>query len=307
MRLHRILPGLAFAERGYLNGNQVVATGGAPGVVDTGYVTGWEGTERILAEVGLSPEGIRLVVNTHAHCDHVGGNRRLQERSGCEIALHPLGRRHVEAGDDRATWTGYFDLDADPFRPTRSLADGDVVRLGDHDFTVFHAPGHSADSLVLHEPREGVLISGDTLWEADVGLVNPFVEGREALASHLSTLDRLEGLNVRWVLPGHGRPFQGFAEALAESRRRLRRFIGEPAAQGTALLRKMFVFKLLIRPGIPEHEFERHVVDSPWYRETVGGLLAADPGDVYRTTLDDLLRKGACRREDGRLTATART
>jgi glyoxylase-like metal-dependent hydrolase (beta-lactamase superfamily II) len=307
MRLHPILDGLTFAERGYLNGNQLLATGRVPAVVDTGYVTGWPTTERILAGVGLAPERVRLVVNTHAHCDHVGGNRRIQDSSGCEVALHPRGRRHVEVGDERATWTGYFELDADAFRPTRSLADGETVTLGDHDFVVLHAPGHSADSLVLHEPREGILVSGDALWEADVGLVNPFVEGTEALEQHLATLERLAGLHVRWVLPGHGRPFQDFAGALAESRRRIRRFMGEPAAQGTALLRKMFVFKLLIRPGIPEPEFERHVVEAAWYRDAVDGLVGGDPAEVYRATLDDLVRKGVCRREGGRLCATART
>lgn len=296
-----------FAERGYLNGNQVLATGGVPAVVDTGYVTGWQTTERILAEVGLAPERVRIVVNTHAHCDHVGGNGRLQQRSGCDVALHPLGRRHVEVGDERATWTGYFELDADDYRPTRSLADGERVQLGDREFTVLHAPGHSADSLVLHEPREGILVSGDALWEADVGLVNPFVEGAEALRTHLATLERLAGLHVRWVLPGHGRPFQDFAGALAESRRRIRRLMDAPAAQGTALLRKMFVFKLLIRPGVPEQEFERHVVESEWYRETVDGLVGGEPAEVFRATLDDLVRKGVCRRDGGRLTATART
>lgn len=306
MRLHRIAHDLTFAERGYLNGNQLLATGPSPAVVDTGYVTGWPTTERLLAEVGLAAERVRLVVNTHAHCDHVGGNHQLQRRSGCEIALHPLGRRHVETGDHRATWTGYFDLDADAFRPTRSLADGEPVLLGGREFTVLHAPGHSADSLVLHEPKEGILVSGDVLWEADVGLVNPFVEGSAALATHLETLEKIEPLRVRWVLPGHGRPFHDFAGALAESRKRIGRFMGEPTAQGTALLRKMFVFKLLIRPGIPEPEFERHVVDSGWYRETVAHLVRGEPGEVFRATLDDLLRKGVCRREDGKLTATAR-
>lgn len=307
MRLHRILDDLTFAERGYLNGNQVVATGPTPAVVDTGYATGWETTERILGEAGLAPERVRIVVNTHAHCDHVGGNRRLQACSGCEVALHPTGKRHVEAGDERATWTGYFGLEADAFEPTRGLADGERLQLGAREFTVLHAPGHSADSLVLHEPREGILISGDALWEADVGLVNPFVEGRDALAVHLETLDRIEGLRVRCVLPGHGRPFTDFAGALAESRRRIRRFMAEPTAQGTALLRKMFVFKLLIRPGVPEPEFERHILGSGWYLETVEGLVKGEPAEVFRATLDDLVRKGVCRRAEGRLTATART
>ena len=278
--------------------------------METGYVTAWpKRAERILAEVGLAPERVRIVVNTHAHCDHVGGNGRLQQRSGCDVALHPLGRRHVEVGDERATWTGYFEqLDADDYRPTRSLADGERVQLGDREFTVLHAPGHSADSLVLHEPREGILVSGDALWEADVGLVNPFVEGTEALRVRtLSTLERLAGLHVRWVLPGHGRPFQDFAGALAESRRRIRRLMDAPAAQGTALLRKMFVFKLLIRPGVPEQEFERHVVEAEWYRETVEGLVGGEPAEVFRATLNDLVRRGVCRRDGGRLTATART
>lgn len=306
MRLHRILDDLVFAERGYLNGNQVIALGGAPAVVDSGYVTGWPSTARILSEVGLAANDVRLVVNTHVHCDHVGGNRRLQERSGCAVALHPLGRRHVEEANGRATWTGYFDLDADSFRPTFDLEDGATVTLGRHRFKVLHTPGHSADSLVLHQPEHGILVAGDTLWEGDVGLVNPFVEGPDALEAHLASLDRIEGLDVRWVLPGHGRPFQDFAGAVAEARRRIRRFLDDPAAQGTALLRKMFVFKLLIDPGVHEEEFERRITDAPWYIDAVG-LAGGDPSATFRATVDDLVRKGACTRREGRLTPTARS
>lgn len=116
MRLHRILDDLVFAERGYLNGNQVIALGGAPAVVDAGHVS-WPVTARILSELGLAANDVRLVVNTHGHRDHVGGDRRLQERSGCAVALHPLGRRNVEEANGRATleaptrkpWTGIGD------------------------------------------------------------------------------------------------------------------------------------------------------------------------------------------------------
>jgi hypothetical protein len=65
-------------------------------------------------------------------------------------------------------------------------------------------------------------------------------------------------------------------------------------------------YQLLIRPGIPEPEFQRHVVEAAWYRDAVDRLVGGDPAEVYRATLDDLVRKGVCRREGGRLSATAR-
>jgi hydroxyacylglutathione hydrolase len=308
-----ILPGLFFIERGYLNGNHLVVPGdgGSRAVlVDTGYETGWPRTVQALASLGVTPERVGLIVCTHAHCDHVGGNRRIQQASACEIAMHPEGRKWVEARDARRTWTSFYDLAADWFTPTRSLADGETLQLGAHEFTVLHTPGHTADSVCLYNRRERLLFSADALWENDLALTTTAVEGEGSLDTLRASLDRLEGLEVGRVLPGHGRPFTAFREALAEARKRLRRLQDDPRAQGTALLRKMVIFQLLIyqgETGIAVEEYRRLATRGEWFRDAKERFLGGGDADAaFRATIDDLVRKGAVRVTEGRLTAVAR-
>jgi hydroxyacylglutathione hydrolase len=312
-----ILPGLFFVERGYLNGNHLVAPPGEMGdrsgkatLVDTGYETGWPRTEKALAALGVTPEKVGLIVCTHAHCDHVGGNRRIQEASGCGVAMHPEGRRWVEARDARRTWTSFYDLKADWFTPTRTLADGETLALGAHEFTVLHTPGHTADSVCLYNRRARLLVSADSLWENDLALTTTAIEGEGALDLLRASLDRMEGLEVSTVLPGHGRPFTAFREALAEARKRLKRLRNDPRAQGTALLRKMVIFQLLIyqgETGIAVEEYRRLATRGEWFLDAKERFLGGgDADEAFRATIDDLARKGAVTLKDGKLMATAR-
>jgi hydroxyacylglutathione hydrolase len=307
---HQVLPGLFFVERGYLNGNHLVAAGASPALVDTGYETGWPRTREVLARLGVAPERVSLIVCTHAHCDHVGGIRRIQDASGCAVAMHPEGRKWVEQRDARRTWTSFYDLECDWFRPTRDLAEGEAVSLGGHEFSVIHAPGHTADSICLYDRKERVLISADALWENDLALTTTAIEGPGSLEDLRATLERLGSLDARLVLPGHGPPFTAFRAALAEAERRLRRLSGDPRAQGTALLRKMVIFQLLIHQGeegVTVDEYRRLATRGEWFRDAGERLLGGkDPDVAFRDTIADLVRKGVVSLRDGRLRAVVR-
>jgi glyoxylase-like metal-dependent hydrolase (beta-lactamase superfamily II) len=87
---------------------------------------------------------------------------------------------------------------------------------------VIHLPGHSAGSVALHLPGLDALFAGDALITLRVttGQVGPQLSPFTAdEAQALASLDRLEGLEARWVLPGHGEPWTG---GLAEALRRIR-------------------------------------------------------------------------------------
>lgn len=97
----------------------------------------------------LRDESARLVwvVDTHSHADHVSGAAALRERLSCDVVMHP------QAPGAVAT-----------VRP----ADGDPLPLGETTLRVLHAPGNTADALVLEAP--GALFTGDTLLIGTVGL-----------------------------------------------------------------------------------------------------------------------------------------
>ena len=78
-----VLKDLFFFERGYLSANHLAWRSERPVLIDTGYLTRFEETLGLLRGLGLDPARLQLIVSTHCHCDHIGGNRRLQELSGC--------------------------------------------------------------------------------------------------------------------------------------------------------------------------------------------------------------------------------
>jgi glyoxylase-like metal-dependent hydrolase (beta-lactamase superfamily II) len=60
----------------------VVIAGSKPVLVDSGYGSDLTRTEGLIGEQGLGLAGLSLVVNTHYHSDHVGGNAGLQGSYG---------------------------------------------------------------------------------------------------------------------------------------------------------------------------------------------------------------------------------
>ena len=82
MTVEEILPDLFFVQRGYLNANHFVFRGDRPVLIDTAYLPHFDQTQRIISEIGVDLARVGLIVSTHCHCDHIGGNRRIQELSG---------------------------------------------------------------------------------------------------------------------------------------------------------------------------------------------------------------------------------
>lgn len=285
------LPGLYFIERGYLNGNHFVFPGPKPVLIDTAYYSGWQATRVGLAALGVDPARVRLIINTHTHSDHIGGNHRIQEASGCEVALHPLGAGYIRQNDTWSTWLRYYDQEAEYFTPTRELEDGETIRVGSHELTVLHTPGHASDGMVLYHPGRKVLISSDTLWEKDLAVMTLGVEGPDAVEKALASIERLAGLEVRMAYPGHGSPFSDFSGAISHARKRYQAYLKDPERVWRDQLKRIFIFTLLMDGAPDEMQFYERLSATPWFPETAQ-KLSADPGELFTETLGLLRSKG---------------
>jgi glyoxylase-like metal-dependent hydrolase (beta-lactamase superfamily II) len=104
-----------------------------------------------------------------------------------------------------------------------------VLQAGRRRWHALAAPGHDPHSLVLFDDRTGVLISADALWENGFGVVFPELEGEAAFDEVARVLDLIASLGARWVIPGHGAPFDDVNGALQRARRRLDSFLSDPA------------------------------------------------------------------------------
>jgi glyoxylase-like metal-dependent hydrolase (beta-lactamase superfamily II) len=301
-RTVEILKDLYFIERGYLNANHFVFAGYPPVLIDSGYLGDYEETVRRIEQTGAALKEIQTIYTTHIHCDHVGGNWNIHQRSGCDIQLHEIGRHFIETRDGWSTWYRYLDQQADYFPCSRSLKDGDEIEIGPHRFEVMHTPGHSADGTVYYNRREKLLISSDTLWEHDLAVHIVRVEGSAAVIHSLKSLDRLSQLDVHTVCPGHGKIFTDFRGALRRSRKRIESYLAEPARVGTDILKKIMVYTLLMHRHIEAEAFFDQLMKTIWFPETVDFYFEGAYRRKYDEIVEALLQKGAVQQIDGHLT-----
>jgi len=132
----------------------------------------------------LAGRSVDLVVNTHGHFDHIGGNWDLQKR-GAKLLIHKAALPMVD----------HFYPDHPPF--DRYLEDGDLLPGG---LRVMHTPGHSPGSIVLI--GEDVLFVGDLLFAGSIGRTDFPGGSMDEMNKSLSRLVDLPGEYI--VYPGHG-------------------------------------------------------------------------------------------------------
>jgi glyoxylase-like metal-dependent hydrolase (beta-lactamase superfamily II) len=297
-----ILKDLFFIERGYLNANHFVFCDLEPVLIDTGYIRDFDETERLIEGLGVDLKQTRRIICTHTHCDHIGGNSRIQEQSGCEIALHRIGKHYIDRQDDWSTWWRYYGQEAEFFKCSMGLEHGDEIQVGPHRFEVIHTPGHASDGMVLYNRKDKVLISSDTLWENDLAVITPRVEGSAAVFAALESLQKLEGLQVEAVYPGHGRPFTDMAAALEHSRRKYQGYLQEPARMADDQLKRIFVYTLLMYRRLSEDELFMRLMAVPWYQETVDLFFSRDYEGKFGQIISGLLDKGVVQNSGSGLT-----
>jgi hydroxyacylglutathione hydrolase len=301
-----ILKDLFFIERGYLNGNHFVYRSEDPVLIDTAYASGFPLTEQVIRDLGVNLSKVKLIINTHCHCDHVGGNKIIQERSDCDVAMHTIGKHFINTRDDWSTWWRYYVQDADFFRCTKALEDDDVISVGPHEFQVIYTPGHSADGIVLYNRKEKVLISSDTLWEKDMAVMTVRVEGSRAVFSLLESLEKLEKLDVKTVYPGHGRPFRDISKALSKARKRLSEYLDDPTKMGSDLLKKILIYTLMMKNGIDERSFFQYLLTTPWFSETVDYYFNGDYERKYIETVKDFSLRGIIKADRHKIFTTVK-
>src|SRR5699024_10230217 len=79
---------IVFFDRKLPSANMVLIIYKKSTLVDTGFGSDIKETERFIEQAGVPLEGLQLIVNTHYHSDHVGGNHKLHKKYGTPIAAH---------------------------------------------------------------------------------------------------------------------------------------------------------------------------------------------------------------------------
>ena len=136
----------------------VLKDGGESLVVDPGET---------IPEIFACLEGttLRLIVNTHGHCDHCGGNADMVAKTGADLAIHEAELPLLQSIDAQSRMFGCpFPASPDP---TRFLRDGETIHIGAVALQVALAPGHSPGHIVL--VSDGFVFAGDVLFAGSIG------------------------------------------------------------------------------------------------------------------------------------------
>ena len=183
--------------------------------------------DAILAEIEASGWGrLDLILNTHWHPDHTGGNERLKAETGCEIV-----------GPEEVGRAAPLD---------RVVGDGDVVRLGETVFEAVLSPGHTLGHLVYRSVEDDLAFVGDVIFALGCGRL--FEGAPEQMWDSLSRIaawpdtttlycaHEYTASNARFALSLDDRPeMQAHAEAVFAARER-----GQPTVPTTVAVERRF-------------------------------------------------------------------
>jgi glyoxylase-like metal-dependent hydrolase (beta-lactamase superfamily II) len=184
-------------------------------LIDTGAANQRAALEKELLAAGCQPGNLKLIMLTHGDFDHTGNAAYLHQKFGAPLAMHPTDFPMIERGDMFASRNNgnpiFKALAPVLFRFSKSnRVTPDFKLTEEFDLSayglaakVISLPGHSRGSIGVLT-SEGDLFVGDLLENTKQPALNSIMDDRAAAQA---SVEKLQGLNVKMIYPGHGAPF----------------------------------------------------------------------------------------------------
>ncbi|MEO1014049.1 MAG: hydroxyacylglutathione hydrolase [Pseudomonadota bacterium] len=213
--------------------------------------------DRVNAELATAGWRLDLILNTHHHWDHAGGNLALKEKWGARV-IGPAGEADKIPGIDEL------------------VGEGDVVKLGASSADVIETPGHTLGHIIYHFAADRIAFVGDTLFALGCGRL---FEGSPAqMWSSLSKLAALPDETIVYC-----------AHEYTEANARFALSLGEDHPALTTRADEVFAKRAAGEPTVPTTIGAERAA-NPFMRAAEPalagalGLTGADPVEVFAET-----------------------
>jgi glyoxylase-like metal-dependent hydrolase (beta-lactamase superfamily II) len=178
-------------------------------LIDIGYLDTVEEIIDLIRRMDFNLSTCKLLIATHADADHIQGIARARELLKTKVAAHPLTVEPLESGDEIMTYATIkaqdFAIPMPPCEVDIELNEGDVIKVGDQQLTVWHTPGHTAGQLSFK--MGNLLFSGDNIYkDSCVGVID--AHHGSNIPDFLESLKRISRDNAEYLLPSHGPVFR---------------------------------------------------------------------------------------------------
>lgn len=219
--------------------------------------------EHLDAIAGCGGDRIRWIVLTHTHEDHWPGAAGLKERTGAEVLAFAAPEGADAAVVDTVIEDG-FQIEATEFR-----------------LTAVHTPGHASNHLCYKLEEEHTLFSGDHIMEGSTVVIRP-PDGD--MATYLDSLERVRGMRLRKIAPGHGHviedPKAVLEHYVTHRAEREASILAALQGEGTATIDRL-VEVVYVDVDEDRHPIARHTVHAHLRK-------LADEGHATSGDVDDL-------------------
>lgn len=200
-------------------------------LVDSGWNVpeAWDALEQQLHDAGVPFDKLKTLLVTHIHPDHYGLAGRVKEKSGAKVVIHQRERdlihsRYRNPSQLLATMGDWLTMHGvprestqdlkesampvrafvDPVEPDEVVWGGERLEIGRFTFEVWWTPGHSPGHICFLERDQRFILTGDHVLPTITPNVSlhPQQQGNP-LGDYIASLQRLEALDVKTVLPAH--------------------------------------------------------------------------------------------------------
>ena len=158
--------------------------------------------EKIAEVLDILEGNLKYIFLTHCHADHIGGIAELKRLKGGKVLISRADSEGLY--NENINLAYYINMEKPELEADSRVDDNDLIHIGDIEFKVIATPGHTKGGLCLYSEKEGLVFTGDTLFNGAWGRTDLPTGSFEEIINSITT--RLMVLpDETIVYPGHGK------------------------------------------------------------------------------------------------------